>query len=156
MAPSIRFVAALSVCTLLAVPIHAQELTPEQQEVWTAVEALVDHFTSGELEAAYEYLHPELVWWNTGNSVPGSRDEAWELDNAFAMYAGKWLAHTLTPLAVVVSGDAAAVYAYQRGFREDTPGGNASWATMRLVFVMKKEDGRWLQLANYLHFEENL
>ena len=145
--------AALGLLLAFASVAPAQELTAEQQEVWTAFEQEVALWVSGDMEANYEFVHPDFVWWNSGNSVPGDYDAAWILDNGSADYAGKWVAYDLTPLTILVYDDFAVLNAYMRGFREDRPGGDAKWTTLRLHNDWKKDDGRWRLVANYIDFE---
>lgn len=134
-------------------PGLAQELTAEQEEVWSAFSQEIAHYVAGEIEASYQHVHPDFVWWNNGNSVPGDYGAAQTLDTASAEYGGKWLSYDLTPLTIQVHGDYAVLNAYMRGFREDGRGGTPTWTTMRFHNDWLKEDGRWLLIANYLHFE---
>lgn len=149
-----RLIAFLAVL-LLATPRPgvAQELTAEQEEVWSTFSQGIAHWVAEDIEALYEHVHPDFVWWNNGNSVPGDYDAAWTLDTASAELEGKWLSYDLTPLTIQIHGDHAVINAYMRGFREDGRGGTPTWTTMRFHENWMKEDGRWRLIANYLHFE---
>lgn len=144
---------SLSVVSLLllltASTAAAQRWTPEQEEVWKAVEAAAMAYTSGDV--SYETVHPDFVFWNAGNSVPGDREAARALDTAFWGAVGARMhGRSITPLTILVFDDVAAVHAYIRGYQafgEETP----KFAGIRWTSVWKKEDGKWLQALNYGH-----
>jgi len=57
-----------------------------------------------------------------------------------------------TPLTIVVYDDFAVINMYVRGFFQ-VPGSDPTFTTQRLLSVWKKEDGKWMMVANYGEFE---
>jgi len=139
-----------SIILFTSVEATAQQWSPEQQEVWQAVNEMSNFFSSGDIEAAYEFIHPELIWWNTNEDVPGDYETAKKLDTAFAENGRKWLTRSCTPLTIQVFEGFAVVNGYCRGFRETEEGKDPEYKTLRLLNVMKKEGAKWLQVANFI------
>lgn len=128
----------------------AQKWTPEQEEVKAAVEATVRLFNEGDMNKSYELVHPDFVFWNGENAVPGDRETAFTLDSAVWGPVGtRSYGATVTPLTIKVFDDVAAVHAYIRGYRS-VGDGEPEFSAVRWTTVWKKEDGKWLQILNYI------
>ena len=151
MQTAIRITAVIVTLVVLAMPLNviAQAWSPEQQEVWEVVEEMNQRFTSGDITGGYEFIHPDVVWWNTTNDVPGDYETAKKLDTVFGEHARKWLVNICTPLTIQVFDTFAVVNTYCRGFRETEAGQDPEWQTRRRHFVMKKEGTKWLLVANF-------
>jgi len=150
-------VTTIAALAVLAGPVaaEAQQWSSAQQEVWKAVSEMVGHFYNNEIAEGYEYVHPEFVWWNNGNDVPGSDYElSKNEDTIFAAHARKWLSGSCTPLTIQAFDTFAVVNCYCRGYREAAAGQDPQWRTMRALLVMKKEGGKWLQVSNYIDFTQ--
>jgi ketosteroid isomerase-like protein len=146
-------VAVIALAVLLPLTLQAQEWSAEQQEVWTQVERHLVAFHAGDMETAYESVHPDFVFWNSNNSVPGDRSSAWELDRIFFReLGGIWHTALFTPLTILVYDDFAVINFYVRGLLQE-PGGVPSFTTIRWLNVWKKETGGWMLVANYGDFE---
>lgn len=140
----------LSVLLPLTAAAQTRTWTSEQQEVWQAVERLALAFNRGDMKTVYEGVHPDFVFWNSDNAVPGDRDTAQTLDTAFwGVVDARMHGTTVTPVTITVIGDVAAVHAYVRGYRAIGEG-EPQFSAVRWTSVWKKEDdGRWLQILNY-------
>ena len=90
-------IVAVSLVALFPAGSVAQEWSAAQQEVWTAVSNLCDRFYANDVDGLYEYVHPELVWWNIDNDAPGDYDTALLLDGA-SMPTNTWIAGSCSPL----------------------------------------------------------
>jgi ketosteroid isomerase-like protein len=140
----------------LAPQVMAQNLTDEEQEVWSILETQLGHAYAGEWDASREYLHPDIVLWGPESEVPypftESGDALWQ---TFNTRSGTVLGFELTPVTVVVDGDVAIINFYVRYLLEATPGGDVEWLSWRGHNTWKKSGNRWLLLATYNTFSED-
>ncbi len=142
--------AGLIVCT----SVSAQEWNAEQSEVWESVERMWDDYSSERLDAAFDAHHPEFVFWNSGNSVPGTKAMADGLDT-FWFVSSDYHETSATPLTIQVFDDFAIVNAYVRGFMSEF-GADPEWFTMRWHSGWTKEGDTWLCVSNFLYFEPQI
>jgi hypothetical protein len=155
---SMRRLGLLLLLSLLAIALptrgaaQTQQWSAVQQEVWRAVDGMCSGVYRGDVAALYQHVHPDLVWWNTMNDLPGDYATAKALDTAELMHGPKWLAGMCSPVTIQVFDTFAVVNAYARGLREGAAGQAPVVQNARLHFVMKKEGNQWLQVANYLDF----
>ncbi len=140
----------LWVVLALSSTASAQTWSSEQQEVWKAVDEMILRFASGDVERAFEFVHPDIVWWNSANDVPGGYDAGKRHDTMFWQNARRRISHDCVPLTIQVYDTFAVVNAFCRDNLEPRAGEDPEWSTLRLHLVMKKEGSRWLQIANYL------
>ena len=139
---------------LAAAPqVMAQNLSPEEQEVWSTLEAQLDRAYAGDWQGNLEYMHPDLVLWGPESEVPypftETGDLLWRTSNA---RSGTPLGFELAPVTVVVDGDVAIINFYVRALWEATPGGAVEWISWRGHNTWKKRGDRWLLLATYNTF----
>jgi ketosteroid isomerase-like protein len=133
---------------------EAQEWSPAQKEVWKTVVEMNARFYSGDMAGLYEFIDRDFVWWNTANDVPGDYESAKKLDTAYWANARKWLDASCVPLTIQAHETFAVVNTYCRGHRAASPGQDPQWEAVRILYVMKKKDGRWLQTANFIDFKQ--
>lgn len=133
---------------------EAQEWSPAQKEVWKAVSEMNARFYGGDMAGLYEFIDRDFVWWNTANDVPGDFESARKGDGAYWSHARKWLHGSCVPLTIQAYDTFAVVNTYCRGHREAAPGQDPQWEAVRILYVMRKKDGRWLQTANYIDFKQ--
>jgi ketosteroid isomerase-like protein len=146
-------IAVLALAVLFPLTSQAQAWSVEQKQVWAEAERISAAFCAGDMETYYEFVHPDFVFWNNSNSVPGDRKAALELDtHFFGELGGRWHTATFTPLTILVYDDFAVINMYARGFLQ-VPGGVPAHNTLRMLGVYKKENGRWMLIANYLDGE---
>jgi ketosteroid isomerase-like protein len=136
---------------LVGTPVSAQQWSAQQSEVWEAVQRLWDDYSSERLEDAFRAHHPQFVFWNSANSVPGTKEMADNLDTFWFKSSDFHETHA-TPLTIQVFDDFAIVNAYVRGFISEF-GGAPKWATWRWHSGWKKEEGEWLCVSNFIYFE---
>jgi hypothetical protein len=138
------------VFTLITIPpAFAQEWTAEQKEVWNAAEKLAEYFFDGDIESlSRDYVHKDFIFWNSSVSVPGDKETADKLDKTWVRLGGEFDAVNVVPLTIQVYENFAIVNAYSRGYVKD-PGKDPVMMTTRWHSTWKKEEGKWLQIANY-------
>jgi len=146
-----RVLFLIAAASLAATPASGQQWTAEQTEVWTAVQSMWADYSSERLDAAFDAHHPDFVFWNDGNSVPGTKEMADNLDT-FWFGSSDFHETSATPLTIQVFDDFAIVNAYVRGFQSKF-GGEPTWFTMRWHSGWTYEGGRWLCASNFLYFE---
>ena len=143
---------AVVVAAVAASPMQAPQWSAEQSEVWAAVEAMWNDYSSENLEAAFAAHHPDFIFWNNTNSVPGTKEMADELDT-FWFESGAMLRTSVTPLTIQVFDDFAIVNAYVRGFAQEF-GGAPQWMTWRWHSGWAKEGDEWLCVSNFIYWEQ--
>lgn len=132
---------------LAASPSRGQTaaLTPEQQAVWTVVEAYNTAYAQRDIDGFMRHVHPRFVGWD---------GEALHPDGAAAMRAflGAWLAlpwrsaaTSVHPASVEVFGDAAVVH-YHFTMMVLSDSGSPRTMRERWTDTLVREGGRW-QLA---------
>lgn len=141
------------VILILSVSVgFAQQWSAEQKEVWKALEEQSAAWTSGDMDAAEKFLHPDFVFWNNRNAIPGDRATAMALDRAWFGSGARFEVSVHTPLTILVYDDIAVLNFYARGYLAQ-PGEQPRWSTAQLSNVWKKENGRWLLLSVHGYLE---
>jgi len=128
---------------------EAQQWSPAQEEVWKVVSEMNDRFYSGDIDGLYEFIDPNVVWWNTGSDVPGDYQGAKKLDTLIASHGRKWLYGTCTPQTIQAFDLFAVVNMFCRGLLEAEAGQDPESRTMRGHLVMKREGSSWMLVSNF-------
>jgi hypothetical protein len=91
--------------------LRAQTWSPQQQEVWTVVQAQWQASMAKDAGWTDRFLHPEFRGWTVGEPTPRNRESAgrWARYN---MEGGNTLVQDLVPMAIVVHGNTAVVHYY--------------------------------------------
>lgn len=119
----------------LAKKIKVERLTAmdkKRREVWSALEAQVDHGMAGEAEES-KYIHPDAMYWAASIQTP------MRLDVSTARIAN----YQLLPVSVQVHGNTAIVDAYMGILDGATP------VVWRLHNTWINEKGQWQLLSIY-------
>lgn len=142
----------LSILFMATSLTHGQELTEEQMGPWSALEKQIALDVAQDWEGTKDFLHPQACFW--GDRLPSPVST-----KAYSYYAklrageDEIVAHHLVPVSVVVIDDVAIVNFYchvlTRSKDEDDEGGEHVEKIFRGHNTWKKEQGRWLLLANY-------
>ena len=132
---------------LSAVPAAGQTWSTEQQEVWAQEQAFWEMFRVKDLEGVMAVFHPDYKGWDYSAAVPSGTEsnEIW-MKYYFDNYS--WVVIEITPLAIVVSGDIAVVHYVYAGVYSDDEG-EKEGTSGRWTDVLKKEDGKWLLIADH-------
>ncbi len=132
--------------------VFGQDWTPEQIEVWSSVEKLVEDFYAGDIENLNR--HPNFIFWNAENPAPGDKQAAALQDEKLFGSGIKFHDASVTPLTISVHGEFATVNAYIR-VSQMLPGQqNPTSVKARFHSDWKKEGDTWLNVSNFLYREK--
>lgn len=138
---------ALSVVLVTSSLAVGQELTKEQMGPWSALEEQIELDAKRDWEATRKFLHPKACLWTDAVPAPISM-------KGFPYYTklrdgqDEVVAHHLVPVSVVVVDDVAIINFYLHVLTQ-TEDGEQVERVLRGHNTWKKENGRWLLLANY-------
>jgi uncharacterized protein (TIGR02246 family) len=120
---------------------------PEQQAVWNTVRALNDAWTKGNPDELVNYFHQDMVAITaTDQNRRVGRDAClagWK-DFAHAATIHHW--KEIDPLVQLYGDSAVVTYDFDIAF---DMGGNALALKGRDMFVLVKENGRWVAVADH-------
>ena len=125
----------------------AQKWTPDQQEVWQAVESLWKAWTSGDVAGYYNLVSDDYRGWNNSMRFPTSKaahrpwSDHWHKDNKTVLY-------DMFPLAIDIHGDVAIVFFSFRVLLQDKDG-EETVKKGRWTDIYRKTEGRWLLIADH-------
>ena len=133
-------------------PVLGQDWMPEQLEVWSAVEKLVEDFYAGDVDNLNR--HPDFVFWNAENPAPGDKRAAALQDEALFGSGIKFHDASVTPLTISVHGEFATVNAYIRVFQVLPGQESPTSITARFHSDWKKQGDTWFNVSNFLYREK--
>jgi hypothetical protein len=124
---------------------EAQTWSPQQQEVWQAVQAQWAASMAKDAGWMERFLHTDFRGWSASEPVPRDKESAsrWA---RYEMDGGTTLVQDLAPVAIVIHGNAAVVHYYFSQAQADREGKHRT-VHGRYTDTLVKEDGRWLFLA---------
>ena len=134
---------ALSLLTP-AQPAHAQEWSPEQDEVLSTLKDLWRYSTEGDIDSWYALVSEDYRGWSVADPIP--------MDKAATRWRNSqrnWqrIFYQIQPLAIDIHGDVAIIfYSYMADMAH--PDGSRSTSTGRWTDVFRREGGRWLLIAD--------
>lgn len=123
----------------------AQTWSAEQQEVWRFEEQQWKMAAAKDLSWIDKMVHPNLVYWETGQPVPQNRAslQRW---NKYGNDNATVLEQELFPISIVITGNIAVVnYAYQ--IARENYKKERETVTGRYTDVLVKEKGVWMFLT---------
>jgi len=139
------------VLALLALPVQAQEWSPEQLEVWQTITKQWDMEKTGD-HTWVDELHDSFVGWPSDSQVPHNKQDVARFV-AIDSNGSKIVLQHQQPLAIVVSEDTAVVHYfyttiidYDDGDRETVDG--------RATDVLVRTGDRW-QILSWVTDEED-
>jgi ketosteroid isomerase-like protein len=124
-----------------------QDWSAEQKAVWQVIEDSNAAWAAGDLEGVYENTHADFTWWTYVTAAPGNRAAAMSYDGA-NIGRNKVVATDVQPLTVQVYDTFAVVHYYARSLSENADG-ERNFQEARVTDVFKKENGRWMLVANH-------
>jgi hypothetical protein len=133
--------------SLVALPtaLPAQELTPEQEEVWQRVVECVrhDHWDESEgLEGKLECFHEQYSYWWAGEPVPFGKDFVRSNVRRRLARGARWESIDNRLIEIKVHGNAALVHFFTVNALIEADG-SESVERERITFMMVKENGKW-------------
>ena len=139
--------AALFIGPTLPPPVQAQELSPQQQEVWKNVQAYNELYKQGDLEGFLSYFHPEYRGWFYLDQAPSGKDNLKEwISHAFK--TSPTLVSEVHPLAILIHDDVAIVHYVYSSLYKNAEGAEER-SSGRWTDVLKKHAGKWILIADH-------
>lgn len=121
--------------------------SPDQKEIWKALEEHWNCLVKGEIDKFLEYIHPDFVGF--GHESPYPVDYGWLKEwVGFWSKNTKFLIHGLRPMHIIIHDNIAIVqYCLFTIVKNDVSAGNSS--IRRYTMTWKKEKGRWRVIASH-------
>lgn len=139
------FVLFLLVVT--ALNLNAQQWSPEQLEVWKAVQTYTDLANKGDVEGFLSYFDDSFLGWPYGSDAVHSKEAraAWI---KYYLPLSTNLVSTITPEAIWVNGNFAFVHYYYSDVSKDSDG-KVSSNSGRWTDILMKVDGKWVMVGDH-------
>jgi hypothetical protein len=142
----LAILAALTTAALLQPwQAAAQAWSPQQQEVWTVVQAQWQASMAKDAGWMERFLHRDFRGWGADEPAPRDRESAarWA---RYEMEGGSTVVQDLAPMAIVVHGNAAVVHYHFSEARTDREGKHRT-VHGRYTDTLVKENDQWRFLA---------
>jgi len=144
----ISLVLAMLWCLLAGLmPLHAQEWSATQKEVWKNVEAYWALEAAGNVEGFMSYFHENYIGWDINEPVPAGKATV----RKFVEYETKMVKtvlYDIKPVAINVFGNVAIVDYYYTRIGKDTEGKERSRSGRWADIVMKQGD-KWVLIGDH-------
>jgi ketosteroid isomerase-like protein len=125
----------------------ADELSPQQQEVWKTVETYWALDAAGNTQEFLSYFHADYKGWSYGNVLPGSKQRAAKFI-AHGHKTTKTLVTDLQPVTVRVHGNMAYVhYLFVRIVKDAED--KEKRETGRWTDILLKDGAKWVMIADH-------
>jgi hypothetical protein len=123
----------------------AQSWSPQQQEVWSVVQAQWQASMAKDAGWMERDLHTDFRGWTAGEPAPRDRESAirW---GRYEMESGTTVVQDLVPMAIVVHGNTAVVHYHYSQARADREGTHRT-VHGRYTDTLVKENNQWRFLA---------
>ena len=122
----------------------SQEWSPEQEEVLSTLQDLWSYSSAGDIESWYALVSEDYRGWSVADPMPFDK-EASRRRNSQRVW--RRVFYRIYPLAIDLHGDVAIVF-YSFVADTELPDGSRSTSTGRWTDVFRKEEGRWLLIAD--------
>jgi ketosteroid isomerase-like protein len=140
------FVSLLCLAVIVAAPLHAQEWSAAQKDVWKSVEAYWALDAKGDVEGFMSYFDASYMGWSYDSPVPGDRATVKKfITQEYQM--SKTLVYDIKPVAIQVHGDFAFVHYYYMQILKNADGKTEEVKGRWTDILMKKGD-RWVLIGD--------
>ena len=132
--------------SLTPAPVAAQQWSPAERAVWTAVQQGWEALRAEDVPRFMDSFHPQFLGWNM--SRPAPLDLAAErrgTEEFLAQY--DWESYTIEPVAIRIVGDDAIVHYRYREVIRPASGGAPQQEDGRATQVLRRVGGRWKTLT---------
>ncbi len=140
-------VASLAMIVVLPLSASAQTWSPEQQEVWRAVQGCWAHFANENLDAALACHHKDFSGWLYGEPVPRDLNTTRTMVPYF-FETRNTRAYELRPIAIRVHGNVAVIHYFYTEIQQ-LADGSENIEQGRWTDIMLKQDGKWVWIADH-------
>ena len=125
----------------------AQQWSPEQLEVWKAVQTYTDLANKGNVEGFLSYFDNSFLGWPYGSDAVHNKDEraAWI---KYYLPLSTNLVSTITPEAIWVKDNFAFVHYYYSDVSKNSEG-KVSAESGRWTDILMKKDGKWIMIGDH-------
>ena len=127
--------------------LTAQQWSPEQLEVWKAVQTYTDLANNGDVEGFLSYFDNSFLGWPYGSDAVHNKAEraAWI---KYYLPLSTNLVSTITPEAIWVKDNFAFVHYYYADVSKDSEG-KVSAESGRWTDILMKKDGKWIMIGDH-------
>lgn len=136
----------LGLIMFASAPLHAQEWSPSQKEIWKNVEAYWALDAAGNTDAFLAYFHADYLGWNLGNAMPGGKVAATKFI-AHAHKTSKTLVYDLQPVGIKIHGNLAFVHYHYTQIVKDSSGKDKE-TSGRWTDILMKQGDKWLLVGD--------
>ncbi|MGI9182130.1 MAG: nuclear transport factor 2 family protein [Longimicrobiaceae bacterium] len=138
--------AALTIVLLLQPwQASAQTWSPQQQEVWGAVQAQWQASMAKDTGWMERFLHRDFRGWTAGEPAPRDKESAGRWAR-YEMESGSTVVQDLVPMAIVIHGNTAVVHYHYSQAQTDREGKHRT-VHGRYTDTLVKENNQWRFLA---------
>jgi hypothetical protein len=144
------FIGALAalIFTLLATaPLHAQEWSAAQKEVWKNVEAYWALDAAGNLDGFMSYFHDNYMGWDINEPLPMDKASVRKFVD-YEYKTTKTLVYNIKPVAINVFANVAIVDYYYTRIMKDAEGKEKGRSGRWADIVMKQGD-KWVLIGDH-------
>jgi ketosteroid isomerase-like protein len=142
----VAIVSAVCLAAVVAAPLHAQEWSAAQKDVWKSVENYWALDAKGDVEGFMSYFDPSYMGWEYGSPVPMDRAAVKKfITQEYQM--SKTLVYDIRPVAIQVHGDFAFADYYYTQIVKNADGKNEQVKGRWTDILMKKGD-RWVLIGD--------
>lgn len=144
------FIGALAalIFTLLATaPLHAQEWSAAQKEVWKNVEAYWALDAAGNLDGFMSYFHDNYMGWDINEPLPMDKASVRKFVD-YEYKTTKTLVYNIKPVAINVFNNVAIVDYYYSRIMKDAEGKEKGRSGRWADIVMKQGD-KWVLIGDH-------
>ena len=125
---------------------QAQEWSPEQAQVWAAVQDLWEFYSTRDLDPWYDAISEEYRGWTWESPAPMTKAQSRRFGEV-SVDMGRAVVYHIHPLAIDIHGDVAIVFYTYEMILEDADGVMTP-ETGKWTDVYRRVDGRWLLIAD--------
>jgi hypothetical protein len=140
MKQAFQFVYMACVLTLLALPVQAQQWSPEQQEIWQLI-AKQWELEKAEDDAWKNMLHDSFQSWSIDDLMPMDKAATTRFADAEAGHF-KILVQHIAPVGIIVTGDTAIAHYYHTTIVEHD-NGEKETIDGRFTDILTRTGGGW-------------
>lgn len=125
---------------------EAQQWTPAERAVWSAVEESWDALRAEDIARFMDSFHPQFLGWSTSRQAPlDLAAERRGTEEFLAQY--DWVSHTIEPVAIRIVGEDAIVHYRYREVIRPAAGGTPQQEDGKATQVMRRLGERWKTLT---------
>jgi ketosteroid isomerase-like protein len=139
--------AVLCFILLGSTPLHGQEWSAAQKDVWKSVETYWALEAQGDLEGLMAYYHPDYRGWFYGSALPSDKVSTRKFIE-YRLKTTKLLVYDIKPAAIQIHGSVAFVDYYYALVFKDAEGKEQN-SRGRWTDILIKEGDKWVMIGDH-------